>query len=164
MVEIGTTNTKVLLFEHSWHSSGISCYRFTVVPSFVPRAMDVQIISPVDGSTVPWEVSIEGTSSGVPDNSSIWGCVLPPNMRYYPQPAPATKSLDGRWHATAFVGQEPAADVGKLFVIIALVSDGEANEELLEYVRVSESTGRWLGIPSLPTGAYLCHEVKVVRD
>ena len=54
VVEIGTTNTKVLLFEHSWHSSGISCYRFTVVPSFVPRAMDVQIISPVDGSTVPW--------------------------------------------------------------------------------------------------------------
>ena len=96
--------------------------RLSPCPPFAPTK--VNITSPVTGTSVPRLVTVQGTACNIPRGRELCLLVLPEGVTaYYPQTGPVVISSDGMWSASAYVGMEGPADIGRGFVLIAGLAD-----------------------------------------
>lgn len=132
-------------------------------PPQVPPEEVVRILEPREAAIIPGEITVSGTFSEFPPFSDIWLIVVPPNNRFYPQwPPPTLFTVEDEtmWRGTAWLGQP--SEVGMQFSIFAVAADPNANEIFSDYIRQCEETGKWPGLPFLPSGANVYYDIITV--
>jgi hypothetical protein len=122
----------------------------------------VSISSPAAGSSVSQLTTVEGSSCHLSEEDELWLLVVPEGVTaYYPQKSPIVLSDDGSWSASAYVGLDDPADIGRGFVLIAAIADQQGGAAIREYF--SQSDADFQGLEPLPQGIRLMSQVRVIR-
>ena len=109
-----------------------------------------------DSQTVPCENLARGTYS--PDViGHIWPVVYIAG-RFHPQDegGKAPSMVNGTWYGTVRFGNcnaAPTVDRGKVFQLIIVVADEQANKEFVDYLDSAKQAESWPGLETLPEGA-----------
>lgn len=131
----------------------------TPTPTSTPQ---VAITSPQNGARVEQIVFVRGKSQAIPRQSVIWVVVRIPQLdRYYPQDVKAVVNADGSWTSKTYLGVE--GDKGKPFEILAVVAGQEAQSAFSAYLEKSRKTQDYAGMETLPAGAEVHSQARVVR-
>ena len=123
------------------------------------RFNSIEVAHLLPEAGVPYEITVIGQSQNLPNKSHLWICVFPTDTgRYYPQREPV--QADANWELkSVYIGRVGSLDLGKRFIICAVLADEEATSILSRYAELIPS-----GIESLPSGAAIHHQVAVIRD
>jgi hypothetical protein len=121
---------------------------------------DVITTTPVSESTVSIVATVQGTACEIPSTEELWVLIVPDGVTaYYPQPGPVVVTNDGKWSASATVGQNN--DSGRGFVLVTALADQEGSAAIQAYFHQSGSDFK--GLYPLPKGIQLMSQVHVIR-
>ncbi len=125
-------------------------------------AEKVKIIVPVDNATLPIEVNVKGTYQNLEQGQKIYVMIYPTNIgRYYPQPNAVLVQSNNNWSCEVLIGLNH--DVGRIFLIHAVLADKEAQNVLDMYVNHIKDGNDSPGMLELPKGAQICSSVRINR-
>jgi len=148
--------------------TGVLLGYFLISPFFTSSCppfahASVSITSPVEGENIPRLVSVQGTSCHIPKDQELWLLVLPEGgTAYYPQSGPVQVGDDGIWSASAYAGLDTPEDIGRGFVLVAVLSDLQGSIAIREYF--SQSGPEYKGLEPIPLGVKIMSQVRVVRE
>src|ERR1017187_4915792 len=100
-----------------------------------------EITSPKRGDSVNASGDVRGTAT-VPPGMFLWIFSQREGLaNWWPQSGGAARVRDGQWVVHAVYGDEkdPSKDAGANFVITAVVVDQKTNDDIIKYVKKSES-------------------------
>jgi hypothetical protein len=122
----------------------------------------VKIILPVDNDTVPIPLRVKGTYQNLSQEQQLYIIVYSTDVaRFYPQLNPVMKESGNIWSSDVLVGLD--RDVGRKFVIYAVLANKAAKDELDIYINQVQDTNDSRGLKRLPEGADICSHVSVQR-
>lgn len=91
--------------------------------------LNIQVISPLDGSSVSWSNTIKGRAKGIPTGYWLRVLIRPETgSEWWPQELPIFHS-DSTWSAAAYIGLKNE-DVGKKFDIGAIVVTEQQRQKI----------------------------------
>ncbi len=129
-------------------------------PIFSPTK--VEITAPLNGSSVPRLVTVQGIACRIPKDQELWLLVVPDGTTsYYPQTSPSVVYSDGSWSTSAYVGLDDPVDAGRGFVLVMALADKQGSIAIRAYF--TQATAGFQGIEPLPQGVKLMTQVRVVR-
>jgi uncharacterized membrane protein YeaQ/YmgE (transglycosylase-associated protein family) len=127
---------------------------------FSPTQVD--ITSPISGSTVPRLVTVQGTACRIPKDKELWVLVVPDGVAsYYPQTGPVVIASGNTWSTSAYLGVDNPTDAGKGFSLVAVLADRQGGAAIRTYF--AQQGPNFIGLEPLPTGVQLKTEVRVIR-
>lgn len=141
-------------------------------PARPAQEMKAEIVLPTDGSVVSYRVAVEGTHSGIPDNTELWLVVFSEGFTignyvrppiYYPQSSPILRMPGGTWHSVASVGPSEAESRGEKYDILLVAASRMATKQFIKYEQDASARGRWSGMLALPRGTVVLDSVTVTR-
>lgn len=130
-------------------------------------APNVLLITPEHNDRIPHAAVFKGTVQGDVGDWKIWIAILPDGTdKYHPLGQSARIYKTGKWELSGYVGASPdnPIDRGRRFDVFVLLSDEQANEELIRYHKEAAQKGSWDGLPSLPNTAVVVQKITVVRE
>jgi hypothetical protein len=131
-------------------------------PCPIFAAARVDIIEPLNGSSVPRLLTVQGTACHIPKGRELWLMVVPDGTTsYYPQNRPVVVSRDGSWTTSAYVGLDDPVDIGRGFVLVMALANEQGSAAIQAYF--TQATAGYKGIEPLPQGVQLMTQVRVVR-
>jgi len=134
---------------------------FSPCPLFAPTR--IEITSPVSGSKVSRLTTIQGTACHLPNNKELWILVISQGITaYYPQQGPVIVTNDGKWTSSVYVGLDDPVDVGREFVLVAVLADNAGSAAIRQYFSQASTSGQ-IGLEPLPGGIQLITQVQVIR-
>ena len=107
-----------------------------------------EITSPKRGDPVNTSGNVRGTAT-VPPGMFLWVFAQREGLaRWWPQSGGAARIRDGEWVVHAVYGDErdPGKDAGANFVVTVAVVDQKAHDEIVKYVKKSESENYYPGM------------------
>lgn len=123
----------------------------------------IKIIVPVDSQTVPIPLRITGTYQNASQEEKLYVVVYSTDVaRYYPQLNPVMQQAENTWSCDVLVGLD--RDVGRKFVVYAVLANKEAQKDLDVYINQVMDTNDSRGLKNLPKGAEKCAFVTVQRE
>ena len=123
----------------------------------------VKIILPLDNQTVPIPLRVTGTYQNLSPEYKLYIIVYSTDVaRYYPQLNPIMEQSDNTWSCDVLVGLD--RDVGRKFVIYAVLANKDAQKDLDIYINQVMDTNDSRGLKALPKGAEKCSFVRVQRE
>jgi len=126
-------------------------------PTITPTPT-VEIIIPTSGDIVHSSITVEGTASNVPKNSSLWVFVRhEKNNNIYPSGGRIPISQDNKWHVETWLNKS-----GMKYEICAALADERADEELQNYANTRKEKG-YPGI-LFPKGFTVYSTVNVTQE
>jgi len=118
-------------------------------PNTTVAGPQVKISGPASGSTQPSPVNVQGNASGLSSGEKIWTVVFIDGLSY---PQRAALLVGNNWTAAAYLGGG-TKDSGKVFDILAVVVNEQADQVFTGWIARGDQTGSYPGFPSLPQGA-----------
>lgn len=123
---------------------------------------DVRIIVPADNAAVPILVNVRGKYQSLPQEQNLYIIIYSTDIgKYYPQVRPVQIQPDQTWSCDVSIGL--TQDTGKVFLIMAVLANKEAQNELNFYINRVQEVNDSPGIKDLPKGTQICSFVKVTR-
>jgi hypothetical protein len=118
--------------------------------SYLPSTCEknVRISVPVDMQHVSISEEIKGTYKDLPPGHKIWVMVY--------------QLTNNTWSAKAYIGLSHEA--GRTFHLYAVLANEDAHNALSFYTRRARDKMVSEGIPDLPEGAVICHDIQVIRN
>ena len=125
-----------------------------------------QIKEPQNGASEGWITTVKGTARNVSDKS--WWLIIQPHGTgvWHPQGGQAItpNSSDGSWKVESYIGLEQGGiDIGRKFDISLALTNSEASDQFLSYIKKAKREEKWNGI-SLPAGVEKVSQITVVRQ
>jgi len=130
---------------------GVFAISLAVVPRIIPPSPpSIKITSPEDKANVPQEIMVEGyTTKELPENRYLYIAVQWAGRWWlqYSNVTPVYSQMNKRWEfcTPATIGKED--DVGKTFIIVAVLVDAAIRKRFQSWFQQSEEAERWIGIP-----------------
>lgn len=124
----------------------------------------VDITTPVNGTTVSKNTTVQGTALRIPSGQVIWPIIYVHSVAlYYPMASAVTVSQSGFWQTTITIGGPN--DTGQPFDIIMITADQAGKDALVAYNQDVEKNhpGDYPGMPQLPAGLTEYDRVTVIR-
>jgi hypothetical protein len=123
----------------------------------------LQIISPIDKSTVSYPQVVRGTVSGLEADRRLWAVVVPlRSPAYHPQGGAIPVASDGSWSmASCYFGQPTTTS--EEFQLVIVSATRQASTALRDYLTTANTTRQYPGLPELPEGAIPLKTINVTR-
>ena len=122
----------------------------------------VSVTSPSPDASVPRLAPVKGTACNMPNGKQLWLLVQPEGVTaYYPQVGPIIVPSDGNWNASVYVGLDGTVDIGRGFILTAVLADDQGSAAIRQYF--AQSGSQFTGLSPLPPGIQLMDQVRVVR-
>ena len=123
----------------------------------------IKIILPGDNQTVPIPLRVTGTHQNLSREQKMYIIVYSTDVaRFYPQLNPIMEQSGNTWSCDVLVGLD--RDVGRKFVIYAVLADAVAQDELDIYINQVKDNNDSRGLKGLPKGTQICSFVRVQRE
>ncbi len=98
------------------------------------KGPEVEILIPVDGSSIGWFTTVGGTYKRVPEDQNIlvYGSshAIDPDLWYLQ--AVASRNTNGTWEARSFIGQKEVVSGAKFDICVVLAGEAKTREIIAE--------------------------------
>lgn len=152
-----------------WGAIGVVVFgllAYTLVkPTFISScplfaAQSAAVTYPSEGAALPLLITAQGTECNLPGDKQFWLLVVAEGVQgFFPQNQILVSS-DGRWSASAILGQKGAVDVGREFVLYTALADASGQAAIRSYFAPAPD---FKPLYPLPGGIQLINQVHVVR-
>ena len=119
----------------------------TIIAYGTPNApgLDVEITNPLNGDTVPNDITVSGTMTGdLGPDQFLWLLVgKQANDQWWPQGGNRIVPIKGKWAKSALIGGGPSLDNGKQFEIAVMLVNEEVDLRLNEWVNRGNLENIW---------------------
>lgn len=127
------------------------------------QSVEISFPHKQDQPPLPDSITVEGRSSGLAQGEVIWVAHSPIGDRktWYLPGGPCIIRNGKEWNCPAMIVGKPV-DSGT-FEIIALVANGDAQNELIGHVREAACTKNAITMQNIPRGARIADSVMITR-